>query len=79
MLKGLGIHLEDELLLMITQLSEHYIIYNKGIALMAFNADFCCNLSIPNNVGIGKNASIGCGTIHRVRLQNKENKTSISE
>ena len=79
MLKGLGIHLEDELLLMITQLSEHYIIYNKGIALMAFNADFCCNISIPNNVGIGKNASIGCGTIHRVRLQNKENKTSISE
>ena len=34
---------------------------------MAFNADFKCNLSIPNNIGIGKNASIGCGIIHQVR------------
>ena len=74
-LKGLSIHLEDELLVRITQLSEPYIIYNKGIGLMAFNADFTSNLSIPNNLGIGKNASIGCGIVH----QEKSNKTEIKE
>ena len=34
---------------------------------MAFNADFKCNLSIPNNIGVGKNASIGCGIVHQLR------------
>ena len=66
MLKGLDIYLEDELLLMITQLSEPHIIYNKGVALMSFNADFCCNLSIPDNIGVGKNASIGCGVLTKI-------------
>ena len=61
MLKGLDIHIEKEILVKITQISDSYLIYNKGIGMMAFNADFNCNLSIPNNIGIGKNASIGCG------------------
>ena len=63
MLKGLDIHLEKELILKITELSDSFFIYNKGIKMMAFNADFNCNLSIPNNIGIGKNASIGCGVM----------------
>ena len=76
MLKGLGIHLEDELLVRITQLSEPYILYNKGIGMMAFNADFISNLSIPNNLGIGKNASIGCGILHQKKLQETETNES---
>lgn len=67
MLKGLDIHLEKELLLKITEIGDSYLIYNKGIKMMAFNADFKCNLSIPNNIGIGKNASIGCGIVHQLR------------
>lgn len=63
MLKGLNIHLEKELILKITELSDSYLLHNKGVKMMAFNADFKCNLSIPNNIGIGKNASIGCGII----------------
>lgn len=69
MLKGLGIYLEDELLVKITQLSEPYIIYNKGIGLMAFHADIESNLSIPNYLGIGKNASIGCGIIYQEKAK----------
>lgn len=65
MLKGLDIHLEEQLKVCITNLSDSYPIYNKGVPLMAFNADFTCNLSIPNFVGIGKNASIGCGVVHQ--------------
>lgn len=63
MLKGLDIHLEQQLLLKITNIGDSYLFYNKGVKMMAFNADFKCNLSIPNNIGIGKNASIGCGII----------------
>ena len=70
MLKGLDIHLEQELIVKITQLSEPYILYNKGIGMTAFNADFKCNLTIPNLVGIGKNASIGYGIVH---LEKKDN------
>ena len=70
MLKGLDIHLEQELIVKITQLSEPYILYNKGIGMTAFNADFKCNLTIPNHVGIGKNASIGYGIVH---LEKKDN------
>lgn len=63
MLKGLDIHLEKELILKITEISDPYLLYNKGVKMMAFNADFKCNLSIPNNLGIGKNASIGFGVL----------------
>ena len=70
MLKGLDIHLEQELIVKITQLSEPYILYNKGIGTTAFNADVKYNLTIPNNVGIGKNASIGYGVVN---LEKKDN------
>lgn len=72
MLKGLNIYLEDELIVKITNLSDPYILHNKKVALMAFNADFKCNLSIPDNVGIGKNASIGYGVIHRMKKENRQ-------
>ena len=73
MLKGLDIHLEKELILKITELSDPYLLYNKGVKMMAFNADFKCNLSIPNNIGIGKNASIGCGVVHQLKKDNNNN------
>lgn len=74
MLKGIGIHLEAELLVGINQISDPYIIYNKGVGLMAFNAEFTSNLSIPNYIGIGKNASIGYGIVHQKKSPNKETK-----
>jgi len=73
MLKGLDIHLEKELILKITEIGDPYLFYNKGVKMMAFNADFKCNLSIPNNIGIGKNASIGCGVVHQLQKDNNNN------
>ena len=72
MLKGLGIHLEQELTVKITKLSDPFVLYNKGVGLTAFNADFQCNLTIPNNVGIGKNASIGFGVVHLKQKEESE-------
>ena len=72
MLKGLNIHLEEELSSKITEIGEPYLLNNKGVKMMAFNADFKCNLSIPNNIGIGKNASIGCGIVHLKKKDSKK-------
>ena len=65
MLKGLNIFVEEELFVKIVFQDKPYIIYNKGVALMSFNIKFESNLSIPNNIGIGKNASIGYGVIRQ--------------
>ena len=65
MLKGLDFYLDAELKVHITQLSDSHILFNKGVAMTAFDADFTCNLSIPDFVGIGKNASIGCGVVRQ--------------
>lgn len=75
MLKGLNIHLEKELVLKITELSDPYLISNKGVKMMTYNADFKCNLSIPNHLGVGKNASIGYGTIHQLRKEHTDKET----
>lgn len=67
MLKGLDIWLDGNLTVKITNLSEPYWLRYKGVELMAFNADFDSNLSIPANVGVGKHVSVGFGTIQLKR------------
>ncbi|MBQ6051546.1 MAG: hypothetical protein IJL35_13270 [Bacteroidaceae bacterium] len=79
MLKGLNIHLEQELFVKITKINEPFLLYNKGVKLMAFNADFNCNLTIPNNVGVGKNASIGFGIVHHETRKKQENENTKTE
>ena len=66
MLKGLDIHLNEELKIKIIRLSEPYIIYNKSVGMTAFDAEVACNLTIPNHIGVGKNASVGCGVVSRI-------------
>lgn len=73
MLKGLDIHLEQELVLKISKISNSYVLHYKGVGMTAFDVDFRCNLTIPNNVGIGKNSSVGFGTVHQVRKDNNNN------
>lgn len=63
MLKGLDIWLDGDLNVTITRLGEPYLLRYKGVQLMAFNADFESNLSIPAGVGVGRHVSVGFGTI----------------
>lgn len=63
MCKGLDVHISETIDAKITWLSDSYILKNKGIKLMAFDANFTCNLSIPEYLGIGKHASIGYGVV----------------
>lgn len=64
-LKGVGIHIESEIKLIITQIRNERLIKYKGVKIMSFDIDMKTNLSLPNDIGIGKNASLGFGTIMR--------------
>ncbi|MBO4379955.1 MAG: hypothetical protein J5784_03025 [Muribaculaceae bacterium] len=65
MLKGLGVFLEDELIVKITRLGNPKVLHYKGTGMTSFCPDFKSNLLLPNYIGIGKNASIGFGIIYR--------------
>lgn len=77
MCKGLGVFLDKELTASITSLEPPRIVRNKGVALMSFDLEFTSNLSIPNGLGLGKNASLGYGTVFAKRKE-RTNKTNIS-
>lgn len=72
MCKGLGIYLSEELKVSITRLNEPRLVKVKGVRVMSFDVDFRSNLSLPDGIGIGKNASLGYGTVLRSR-QKKQN------
>lgn len=68
--KGVDIQLESQIACKITYLSEPVIIRHKEIKMMSFDADFMCNVSLPDYIGLGKSVSLGFGTV----TQNYERK-----
>lgn len=69
--KGIGIHIETEIQCKLSSLSEPYPVINKHVKLMAFDVEFKTNMSLPDYVGIGKNASIGYGIVTHINNENK--------
>ena len=69
--KGIGIRIELEIQCKLLSLSEPYQVTNKHVKLMAFDAEFKTNMSLPDYVGIGKNASIGYGVVTHINNENK--------
>ena len=65
--KGVGVLLEDELKCEIINLSEPRLVRNKNVKLMSFDIEFKTNMSLPEYVGIGKNASVGYGIVTQVK------------
>lgn len=75
MCKGLDIMMTDEIIVTFTTLSSPHTIEHKGIKLLSFDVDFKCNISLPNYIGIGKNASLGSGVIEKyVNLEDDRKK-----
>lgn len=66
-LKGNDIHLEEQILLHITDLAGQSAVFYKNMKLMAFDIDFNANIRLPQYVGLGKNSSIGCGVLTIIR------------
>lgn len=71
MCKGLGIFLEQEVKVDITAAEEPFVVRIKGIPQMAFNIDFRSNIALPDNIGLGKHVSIGCGIVTKKESKQK--------
>lgn len=69
--KGMGILVEAQIQCKLLSLSEPYSVVNKHVKLMAFDVEFKTNMSLPDYVGIGKNASIGYGIVTHINYENK--------
>lgn len=64
--KGLGIDFDKQVKCAISKLDESYQVTVKGVKLMCFNVEFSCNVSLPAHIGLGKHASLNCGTVHPI-------------
>ena len=71
MAKGLGVHFERQVECKITAMEEPRLIVYKGVKMMAFDAEFKSNVSLPDYVGLGKGVSLGFGMVVR-RYEKKE-------
>lgn len=73
-LKGVDIYLDKQIVCKIINIEMLEPITYKTVSLMAFNIDFKCNVSLPDYIGLGKNVSLGNGTLMRRRtsIRNKE-------
>ena len=66
-LKGVDIYLEEQINLHITDITGQRAVTYKKVKLMAFDIEFKINIQLPQYIGIGKNASIGCGVLSVVK------------
>ena len=71
--KGVGVHLDGQVVARITQLDLPRLQYYKGVKLMGFDAEFKTNVSLPDYIGLGKGVSLGMGTVKS--NENKEYKS----
>lgn len=66
MAKTLGIYFEKQVNVAITEIGIPRSTVYKGVKLMTFDVRFKTNVSLPDNIGLGKGCSVGYGMIHRV-------------
>ena len=64
--KGIDIHLEEKLNLHITDIAGQRPYTYKDVIFMAFDIEFKANILLPQYIGIGKNASVGCGVLTKI-------------
>jgi len=65
-LKGVSIFTDDKKSLHITDITGQRAVTYKKVKLMAFDIEFKTNIQLPQYIGIGKNASIGCGVLTKI-------------
>ena len=69
--KGIGWSVEKEIKLRIIDVLRTNIVSVKGVKREAFTLRFATNVFLPNNIGLGKNASIGFGVVKEEVKRNK--------
>ena len=66
MAKGLNFFFDEKVECHIESLDHYQHIVCKNIKMMAFDAVFTCNLSLPEYMGLGKHASFGYGLLKKI-------------
>lgn len=66
MSKGLGVYIDQRVECGICSISSPYTIECKQVPMVAFDVDFLCNMSLPDDIGLGKHVSLGFGLIKRM-------------
>lgn len=64
--KGVGIIFEDEVKCTLTGIFRQYQSFYKGVRLTSFDISFSANVAMPENIGLGKGASIGNGILSHI-------------
>lgn len=71
LLKGVGIHMEEQIKVTIIGILGVRTVHYKRVPLMCFDVEFKANISLPEYIGLGKHASVGFGILTRIRKENK--------
>ena len=67
MLKGVGIFVPSLLETEITAMTPMRSVKYKGVPLVTLDIQFAANVSLPDQIGLGRHASVGFGTLTRIR------------
>lgn len=73
--KGIDIHFDQQITCSISEILRTDIIEYKNVKMTSFNLLFKSNVSLPDNIGLGKGVSLGNGTIHMIKTKNTQNTT----
>ncbi len=65
--KGMNITLDKQIVCKIINLKNLGSRKHKGVNMISFNADFACNISLPEYIGLGKGVSLGFGNIFKLK------------
>lgn len=61
--KSMGVYFDKQVECKITSADEPRLLRYKGVKMMAFDAEFKSNVSLPDYIGLGKGVSLGFGMV----------------
>ena len=64
--KGIGIHIDTDIKVSITDIKSQHTIRYKDVRLSAFDMEFKTNVQLPDYIGIGKSVSQGFGIVEAI-------------
>ncbi len=67
MLKGLEIHVENDIHTTITNILNQRFVIFKGVKLLSLDLEFKTDFQIPNYIGLGKSVSLGFGNVSQLK------------
>lgn len=64
---SIGFRANEQIKLNITNILDQRLAKYKSVKMMAFDVEFKVNMNLPSYIGLGKSASVGFGTLTRIK------------